>query len=52
MAADGAAGTQIQESAEQGLSHRQAKQQMGNGYLLHPHQAGRAVPVHNPGPLR
>ena len=51
MAADGTAGTQVQESVEQELSRRQAQQQMGNGHLLHPYQAGRAVPVHDPGPL-
>ena len=51
MAADGAAGTQIQESIEHGLSRKQAKQQMGNGHLLHSHQAGRAVPVHDSGSL-
>ncbi|MFR5589389.1 MAG: transposase [Lawsonibacter sp.] len=25
---------------------------MGNGHLLHPHQAGRTVPIHDPGSLR
>ena len=44
-----ATGTQF--SHEQGLSRKQAKQQMGNGHLLHSHQAGRAVPVHDPGSL-
>ena len=34
-----------------GLSRKQAKQQMGNGHLLHSHQAGRAVPVHDSGSL-
>lgn len=26
--------------------------EMGNGHLLHPHQAGRTVPIHDPGSLR
>ena len=43
MAADGAAGTQVKESAEQGLLRRQAKQQMGNGHLLYPYQAKRVA---------
>ena len=38
-----AADTQVQESAEQGLSRRQAKQQMGNGHLLYPHLAKRVA---------
>ncbi|HJA34907.1 MAG TPA: IS3 family transposase [Firmicutes bacterium] len=28
--------------------HRQAKQQMGHGHLVHPHQARCAVPVYDP----
>ena len=36
----GAAGPQVQESAQQRVSRRQAQQQVGNGCLLHPNQAG------------
>ena len=52
MAADGAAGAQVQESAEQEVSCRQAQQKMGHGHLLHPHQARRTVSVHDPRSLR
>lgn len=40
MAADGAAGAQVQESVEQEVSCGQAQQKMGHRHLLHPHQVG------------
>lgn len=46
-----APGTQAQESAEQGVSYGQVQQQIGNGYFLYPHQAGRTVPIYDPRPL-
>lgn len=52
MEAEWAASPQVHESARSGFPCGQAQQQMGNGYLLHPHQAGRIVHVHDTGPLR
>ena len=33
------------------IRRRRKWQQMGHGHLLHPHQAGRTVPIHDPRPL-
>ena len=45
---NGPTGTQVQESAEQGVPCGQTQQQMGHGHLLHSHQARCIVSVHDP----